>query len=39
MRREAEFVKSYLANGEWRNELWYAALDEEWLEAAKDSES
>jgi RimJ/RimL family protein N-acetyltransferase len=37
MRREAEFVKSYLEDNEWRNLVWYAVLDEEWLEGDKDS--
>lgn len=37
MRQEGEFVKSYFADGEWRNDVWYAVLDEEWLEAGKDS--
>lgn len=33
MRREGEFVKNNFVNGEWLNMVWFAALDEEYLEA------
>jgi RimJ/RimL family protein N-acetyltransferase len=33
LRREGEFVKNRWVHGEWTNSIWYAALDEEYLEA------
>lgn len=36
LRREGEFVKDQpLADGGWANSVWYAALEEEYLEAPK----
>jgi RimJ/RimL family protein N-acetyltransferase len=32
-RREGEFVKNRWVHGEWTNSVWYAALDEEYLQA------
>ncbi len=33
LRREAEFVKDNLFNGEWANTIWFALLEEEYSEA------
>ena len=33
LRREGEFIKSRWVHGEWTNSIWYAALDEEYLQA------
>ena len=34
LRREAEFLKNRWLHGEWTNSVWYAALDEEYRQAA-----
>ena len=33
LRREGEFLKNRWVHGEWTNSVWYAALDEEYLQA------
>jgi RimJ/RimL family protein N-acetyltransferase len=33
LRREGEFIKNRWVHGEWTNSIWYAALDEEYLQA------
>jgi RimJ/RimL family protein N-acetyltransferase len=37
LRREGEFVKDHLVDGEWANTLCFAALREEYGEAAEGS--
>jgi RimJ/RimL family protein N-acetyltransferase len=34
LRREGEFVKDRFVRGKWMSSVWYAALEEEYLEAA-----
>jgi RimJ/RimL family protein N-acetyltransferase len=37
LRREGEFVKNRWLHGEWTSSVWYAALEEEYLEAESGS--
>jgi RimJ/RimL family protein N-acetyltransferase len=39
LRREGEFLKNRCVHGEWTNTLWFAALDEDYLQAEAEPQA